>query len=62
LGIPGISVVHNEPDMSEAQRQLQHAKEQLDLAEQYPGRKAANPTRQPGRGAPKIDHMRRGEI
>jgi hypothetical protein len=30
-------VVQNDPDMSEPQRQLQHAKEQLDLAGQYPG-------------------------
>jgi len=31
------------PDMSETQRELQHAKEQLDLAGKYPGRKAASP-------------------
>ena len=31
------------PDMSEAQRQLQHAKEQLDLAGQYPGRDRSRP-------------------
>jgi hypothetical protein len=28
-------VVQNEPDMSKAQRQLLHAKEQLDLTKQY---------------------------
>ena len=32
------AVVQNESDVSEAQRQLQHAKEQLDLAAQYPDR------------------------
>jgi hypothetical protein len=34
------AVVHNERDMSEAQRQLQHAQQQLDLAGQHRGRKA----------------------
>jgi hypothetical protein len=37
------TVVQNEPDMSEAQRQLQHAKEQLDLAGQYLGRDSSWP-------------------
>jgi acetyl esterase/lipase len=35
------AMVQNEPDMSEAKRQLQYAKEQLGLAGQYPRRKAA---------------------
>jgi hypothetical protein len=38
-----MAVVQNEPDMNGAQRQLQHAKEQLDLTKQYPGRRAASP-------------------
>jgi hypothetical protein len=33
-----MAVVQDEPDMSEAQRQLQHAQEQLDLTKRYPGR------------------------
>jgi hypothetical protein len=35
------AVVQNEPDVSEARRQVRHAKEQLDLAGQSAGRKAA---------------------
>jgi hypothetical protein len=35
------AVVQNEPDVSEARRQVQHAKEQLDLAGQSAARKAA---------------------
>jgi hypothetical protein len=31
-------VLSNEPDMAEAQRQLAHAREQQELASQYPGR------------------------
>ena len=31
------AVVQNEPDMSEARRQFQHATEQLDLSGQYLG-------------------------
>jgi hypothetical protein len=33
------TVVQNEPDMSEAQPQLQHAKEELDVTGQYTGRR-----------------------
>jgi hypothetical protein len=32
------TVIQNELDMGDAQRQLQHAKEQLDLTKQYPAR------------------------
>ena len=46
------AVVHNEPDTSEARRQLQHAKEERDLAGQYPGQKATTPTLGGGQGVP----------
>jgi hypothetical protein len=36
------AVVQNEPDMSEAQQQLQHAKEQLELAGLYHSRDRRN--------------------
>jgi hypothetical protein len=36
-------VLANEPDMAEAERQLAHAREQQELASQYPGRVIRGP-------------------